>query len=98
MYLIAWRREETTLGTGDYENIVDKGAKAGTGYATAGAQYAAQDERVQAYAKDQAKTYAQQQANEALLGGSSGGAGMQAGEANYDDMNSGDVAYGGTQI
>ena len=66
MYLIAWRREETTLGTGDYENIVDKGAKAGTGYATAGAQYAAQDERVQAYAKDQAKTYAQQQANEAL--------------------------------
>ena len=94
MYLVAWRREETTLGTGDYETIVDQGAKAGTGYATAGAQYAAQDPRVQAYAKEQAQNYAKQQASEALLG--SGG--MRAGEANYDNMESGDVAYGCTEI
>ena len=94
MYLIAWRREEITLGTGEYEDIVDKGAQAGAGYASAGAQYAAQDPRVQAYAKEQAKSYAKQQANEALLGSD----GMRAGEANYDNMNSGDVAYGGTEI
>ncbi len=94
LYLIAWRREETTLGTGEYQDIVDKGARTGAGYATAGAQYAAQDPRVQAYAKEQAKSYAKQQANEALLGAD----GMRAAEANYDDMESGDVAYGSTQI
>lgn len=94
MYMIAWRREEVTLGNSDYEDIVNKGAEAGAGYASAGAQYAAKDERVQAYAREQAKSYAKQQANEALLGSD----GMRASEANYDDMGSGDVAYGGTEI
>jgi|EP01043_Picozoa_sp_COSAG02_P037258 hypothetical protein len=94
MYLTAWRREETTLGTGDYEGIVDSGAKTGAGYATAGAKYAAQDPRVQEYAQQQAKEYAKQQASEALLGSD----GMRAGDANYDSMEKGDVAYGGTEI
>lgn len=93
MYLVAWRREERSLGAGDYEDIVDSGAKAGAGYAQQGATYAAKDERVQAYARDQAKAHAKQQASESLLGG------MSAGEANYDDMNGGDVSYnGGTEI
>eukprot|EP01043_Picozoa_sp_COSAG02_P006156 COSAG02_NODE_173_length_31245_cov_413.548096_11_plen_264_part_00 len=94
MYLVAWRREEATLGTGDYEGIVDSGAKAGAGYATAGAQYAAQDPRVKAYAYEQAKNHAKQQANEALLGSD----GMRVGEANYGNMESGDVAYSATEI
>jgi len=58
-------RQESSLGTGEYEDIVDSGARAGAGLATAGAQYAAQDARVQAYAQDQAKSYAKQQARDA---------------------------------
>ncbi len=58
-------RQESSLGTGEYEDIVDSGARTGAGLATAGAQYAAQDARVQAYAQDQAKSYAKQQARDA---------------------------------
>ena len=58
-------RQESSLGTGEYEDIVDSGARAGAGLATKGAQYAAQDARVQAYAQDQAKSYAKQQARDA---------------------------------